>query len=163
MIDAALVDHLGLPAVFDEIPGARYCPVGPLRYLASAQNSHELGTAPARLLLCLQGDPQEWNLDHPRFRQQVLTWAYAYGLKVTLGIAPDCALSSDQRSVLLQLVRMGIELAELPMRGGTTGALLLAQLDTGSRCHSVYASEESAALPGAGWLNGQGEITWGCT
>ncbi|VVQ10815.1 DEAD/DEAH box helicase [Pseudomonas fluorescens] len=158
--DAAFVDHLGLPAVFDKIPGAHYCPVGPLRYLASALNNHEQGAAPARLLLCLQGDPQDWDLDHPHFRQQLLTWAIADGLKVTLGVAPDCSLSSDQKSVLLQLVRMGIELSELPKRGASASALLLAQLDTGNLCRSVYASEESAALPGAGWLKGQGDITW---
>ena len=163
LIDAAFVDHLGLPAVFDEIPGARYCPVGPLRYLASAQYSHEPAVAPTRLLLCLQGDPQDWDLDHPRFRQQVLTWAIADGLKVTLGIAPDCALSSDQKNVLLQLVRMGIELGELPTRGVLTTALMLAQLDTGNLCRSVYASEGAAALPGAGWLNGKGDITWVAT
>lgn len=161
--DAALVDHLGLPSVFDPIPGARYCPVGPLRYLASALNSHEQGAAPARLLLCLQGDPQEWDLDNPRFRQQVLTWAISDGLKVTLGIAVDCALHSDQKSVLLQLARMGIDLAVLPRSDVPTRSLLLAQLETCNLCHSVYASEQSAALPGAGWLSGQGDITWVAT
>lgn len=81
----------------------------------------------------------------------------------TLGIAPDCALRSDQKNVLLQLVRMGIELGELPKRGASTTALLLAQLDTGNLCRSIYASEESAALPGAGWLNGKGDVTWVAT
>ncbi|MCU1724443.1 DEAD/DEAH box helicase [Pseudomonas sp. 5P_5.1_Bac1] len=163
LIDAAFVDHLGLPTVFDGIPGARYCPVGPLRYLASALNSHEQSANPARLLLCLQGDPQDWDLDHPNFRQQVLTWAIADGLKVTLGISRDCALSADQKNVLLQLARMGIELAELSQSGASPSALLLAQLDTGNLCHGVYASEVSAALPGAGWLSSQGNITWVAT
>lgn len=161
--ESAFVDHLGLPAVFDAIPGARYCPVGPLRYLASSLNSHESGATPARLLLCLQGDPQDWELDHPRFRQQVLTWAIADGLKVTISIPLDCSLSIDQKNVLLQLARLDIGLTAQPKRGASTNALLLAQLDTDNLCHSVFASEESVALPGAGWLSGQGDVTWGVT
>lgn len=163
MQDAALIDHLGLPSVFDSIPGARYCPVGPLRYLGSALNNHEQSVAPARLLLCLQGDPLEWDLDHPRFRQQVLTWAISDGLEVTLGIAADCMLSPDQRVVLLQLARMGVALAALSKIDLPAHSLLLAQLEAGNLCHSVYASDESAALPGAGWLRGQGDITWVAT
>lgn len=160
LIDAALINHLGLPDVFDAIPGACYCPFGPRHYLAGILNSHEQGAASARLLLCLQGDPQDWDMDHPRFRQQLLTWAIADGLKVTLGISQDCALSSDQMGILLQLGRMGIELAELPVQPTSTEAWLLAELDTGYRCHSIFASEMSAALPGAGWLNGHGDNTF---
>lgn len=162
LIDATLIDHLGLPAVFDEIPGARYCSVGPLHYLASALNNHDQGAASARLLLCLQGDPQDWDMDHPQFRQQLLTWAIADDLKVALGIAPDCALSSDQRTILLLLVRMGIELVELPAQSISTKAPMLAQLYTGNLCHSIFASEVSAALPGGSWLNGH-DITWVAT
>ena len=162
LIDAKLIDHLGLPAVFDEIPGARYCSVGPLHYLASALNSHDQGAASARLLLCLQGDSQDWDMDHPRFKQQLLTWAIADDLKVTLGIASYRALSSDQRTILLLLVRMGIELVELPAHSISTKAPMLAQLYTGNLCHSIFASEVSAALPGGGWLNGH-DITWVAT
>lgn len=82
---------------------------------------------------------------------------------MTLGIAVDCALHSDQKSVLLQLARMGIDLAVLPRSDVPTRSLLLAQLETCNLCHSVYASEQSAALPGAGWLSGQGDITWVAT
>ena len=163
LLDAEFVDHLALPSVFDEIPGARYCPVGPLRYLASALSSHEHGATPVRLFLCLQGEPEDWDLDHPRFRQQVLNWTVTDGLKVTLGIPVNCALNADHRSVLLQLSLMGIELAASPKHGASSSALMLAQLDTGKLCHTVYASEESAALPGANWLQGQGDITWVAT
>ncbi|WP_339508555.1 DEAD/DEAH box helicase [Pseudomonas sp. RL_35y_Pfl2_P42] len=162
LTDGALMEHLGLPAVFEEIPEASYCSVGPLHYLASALNSHNQDAASARLLLCLHGDPQDWDMDHPRFRQQLLAWAIADDLKVSLGIAPECALSPDQRTILLMLVRMGIELVELPAQSISTKAPMLAQLYTGNICHSIFAGEISAALPGAGWLNGH-DITWVAT
>lgn len=163
LLDAKFVDHLRLPPVFEGIAGARYCPVGPLRYLASALTSNELQATPPKLLLCLQGKPEDWDLDHPRFRQQILSWAITDGLKVTLCLPPDCALSADQKAVLLQLAVMGVELAAAITRGGSSSTLMLAQLHTGSLVYSVYASEESAALPGASWLQGQGDITWVAT
>ncbi|WP_244542112.1 hypothetical protein [Azotobacter beijerinckii] len=67
----------------------------------------------ASILLCLHGDCADWDLDHPRFREQVLAWAIAERLKVRLGIADPALLSAEQKETLALLARLGVELLEL--------------------------------------------------
>lgn len=160
LVDAALIRHLALPTAFEVVPGARYCPVGPLRYLAGALNAHDGANKVAHLQLCLQGDPRDWDLDHPRFRQQVLNWAFAEGMKVTLGIPENCTLGAEHKTVLLQLTRIGVQLARLPAAVSAAAPWLVAQLDRGNLRHTLFASDQDSAAPGGNWLHGDGGVTW---
>ncbi|WP_143497443.1 hypothetical protein, partial [Pseudomonas aeruginosa] len=81
----------------------------------------------AAILLCLHGDCADWDLDHPRFREQVLTWAIAERLKVRLGIADPALLNVEQKETLALLARLGVELVEL-QTGTLQAPYLVAQL-----------------------------------
>lgn len=157
--ESRLVEHLGLPDTFAGLHGARYCSVGPLRELGAAINSLDRRDPTAAILLCLHGDCAEWDLDHPRFREQVLTWAIAERLKVRLGIADSARLNVEQRETLALLARLDVELVEL--QSGTLQApYLVAQLSSQAGARSLYSNMNSVGEPGADWLQGQADVVW---
>ncbi|MFM4832820.1 DEAD/DEAH box helicase [Aeromonas media] len=157
--ESRLVEHLGLPATFIGLHGARYCSVGPLRELSSAINSLDRRDLTASIMLCLHGDCADWDLDHPRFRELVLSWSITERLKVRLGIADPALLSSEQKETLALLARLGVELIELQ-----TGTLqvphLIAQLVSQAGVRSLYSSRNSVGVPGADWLQGHADVVW---
>jgi len=157
--ECRLVEYLGLPDAFAGLHGARYCSVGPLRELSSAINSLDRRDQTASILLCLHGDCADWDLDHPRFREQVLAWAIAERLKVRLGIADPAQLSTEQKETLALFARLGVELIEL-----NTAALqsphLIAQLPSQAGVRSLYSSMSSVGVPGPDWLQGHADVVW---
>lgn len=157
--ESRLVEHLGLPDTFAGLHGARYCSVGPLRELSSAINSLDRRDQTASILLCLHGDCADWDLDHPRFREQVLTWAIAERLKVRLGIADPALLSTEQKETLALLARLGVELIELQTETLQVPHLV-SQLSSQSGVRSLYSSMSSVGVPGADWLQGHTDVVW---
>ncbi|MFQ2783545.1 DEAD/DEAH box helicase [Aeromonas caviae] len=157
--ESRLVEHLGLPATFVGVHGARYCSVGPLRELSSAINSLDRRDLTSSIMLCLHGDCADWDLDHPRFRELVLSWSITERLKVRLGIADPALLSSEQKETLALLACLGVELIELQ-----TGTLqvphLIAQLVSQAGVRSLYSSRNSVGVPGADWLQGHADVVW---
>lgn len=157
--ESRLVEHLGLPDTFAGLHGARYCSVGPLRALSAAINSLDRRDPTAAILLCLHGDCADWDLDHPRFREQVLTWAIAERLKVRLGIADPALLSAEQKETLALLARLGVELLELDA-ANLQAPHLTAQLSSQADVRSLYSSVNSVGIPGADWLQGHADVVW---
>lgn len=157
--ESQLVEHLGLPDIFSGLHGARHCSVGPLRELSSAINSLDRRDQTASILVCLHGDHQDWDLDHPRVREQILTWAIAERLKVRIGIPDPASLGVEQKDTLALLTRFGVELTELP-----TEALhpphLVVQVSSQSGVRSFYSSISSVAVPGPDWLQGHADAVW---
>lgn len=157
--ESRLVEHLGLPDTFAGLHGARYCSVGPLRALSAAINSLDRRDPTAAILLCLHGDCADWDLDHPRFREQVLTWAIAERLKVRLGIADPALLSAEQKETLALLARLGVELVEL-QTGTLQAPYLVAQLSSQAGARSLYSNMNNVGVPGADWLQGHADVVW---
>lgn len=157
--ESRLVDHLGLPDTFVGLHGARYCSVGPLRELSAAINSLDRRDPTAAILLCLHGDYADWDLDHPRFREQVLTWAIAERLKVRLGIADPARLNTEQKETLTLLARLGVELVELKT-GNLLTPYLVAQLSSQTGAISLYSDMRKVGVPGADWLQGHADVVW---
>ncbi|EZQ18206.1 DEAD/DEAH box helicase [Halopseudomonas bauzanensis] len=157
--EARLVEHLGLPDTFAELHGARYCSLGPLRELSAAINSLDRRDQTASILLCLYGDCADWDLDHPRFREQLLTWAVTERLKVRLGIADPLLLGAEQKETLALLVRLGVELVELPIEV-LHAPYLVAQLSSQAGVRSLYSNINNVGVPGADWLQGHADVVW---
>ena len=157
--ESRLVEHLGLPASFVGLHGARYCSVGPLRELSSAINSLDRRDLTASIMLCLHGDCADWDLDHPRFREQVLSWTITDRLKVRLGIADQALLSFEQKETLALLARLGVELIEL-QTGTLQAPHLIAQLASQAGVLSIYSSMNSVGVPGADWIQGHADAVW---
>ncbi|WP_404345205.1 DEAD/DEAH box helicase [Vreelandella venusta] len=159
MNDSRLIEHLGLPDVFTGLHGARYCSVGPLRELSYAINSLDHRDQTASILLCLHGSCEDWDMDHPRFREQVLTWAISERLKVRLGIATNALLSTEQKETFALFERLGIELIKLNPTE-FQAPYLIAQLPSQSGVQSLYSSTDSVGTPGSDWLQGQADVVW---
>lgn len=157
--ESRLVEHLGLPEEFADLHGARYCSVGPLRELSVAINSLDRRDQTAAILLCLQGDCTDWDLDHPQFREQLLTWAIAERLKVRLGLTGAALLSPEQKATLALLAHLGIELVEL-QADALQAPPLIAQISSQAGVRSLYSSRNSAGVPGADWLQAHADLVW---
>lgn len=157
--ESQLVEHLGLPATFFDLQGARYCSVGPLRELSSAINSLDRRDLTASIMLCLHGDCADWDLDHPRFRERVLTWVITEGLKVSLGISGSSHLRAEQKETLRLLASLGIDLIEL-QHETTRAPHLIAQLVSQAGVRSLYSSINSVGVPGSDWLQGDADVVW---
>ncbi len=157
--ESQLVEHLGLPDIFAGLHGARHCSVGPLRELSSVINSLDRRDQAASVLVCLHGDHQDWDLDHPRVREQMLTWAIAERLKVKVGIADPALLSVEQRETLALLARLGVELIELQTET-LQAPHLVVQLSSQAGVRSLYSSMSSVGVPGADWLQGHADVVW---
>lgn len=157
--ESKLVEHLGLPDIFAGLHGARHCSVGPLRELSSVINSLDRRDQTASVLVCLHGDHQDWDLDHPRVREQILSWAIAERLKVRVGIADPVLLSVEQRETLALLARLGVELIELQTET-LQAPHLIAQLSSQAGVRSLYSSLNNVGVPGADWLQGHADVVW---
>ncbi|WP_236202539.1 DEAD/DEAH box helicase [Pseudomonas lactis] len=157
--ESQLVEHLGLPDVFVNIHGARHCSVGPLRELSFAVSSLDRRDQTGSILVCLHGDHVNWDLDHPRFREQVLTWAIAERLKVRIGITDSALLSAEQKETLALLARLGVELLELDATN-LQAPHLIAQLSSQAGVRSLYSSMNSVGVPGGDWLQGHSDVVW---
>ncbi len=157
--ECRLVEHLRLPDVFAGLHGARYCSVGPLRELSAAINSLDRRDQTTSILLCLHGDPRDWDLDHPRFREQVLTWAISERIKVRLGIAEPALLNSEQKETLALLARLGVELVEW-QTGALQAPYMVAQLSSQAGARSLYSNMNNVAVPGSDWLQGHTDVVW---
>lgn len=157
--ESQLVEHLGLPDIFAGLHGARHCSVGPLRELSSVINSLDRRDQTASVLVCLHGDHQDWDLDHPRVRGQILTWAIVERLKVRVGIADPALLSVEQKETLALLARLGVELIELQAETSQAPHLVV-QLSSQAGVRSLYSSMSSVGVPGADWLQGHADVVW---
>lgn len=159
LYESRLVEHLGLPDTFAGLHGARYCSVGPLRELSAAINSLDRRDPTAAILLFLHGECADWDLDHPRFREQVLTWAIAERLKVRLGSADPARLNAEQKETLALLARLGVELVEL-QTGTLQAPYLVAQVSSQAGARSLYSNMNNVGVPGADWLQGHADVVW---
>lgn len=159
LIDSQLVEHLGLPDVFADIQGARYCSSGPLRELSAAISSRDSRDETGSVLVCLHGNQEDWDLDHPRFREQLLAWVIAERLKVRVGLASTAHLSAEQKETLALLARLGVELLEVDA-AALPAPYLVAQVSSKAGVRSLYSSMDIVGAPGAYWLQGQADVIW---
>ncbi|CAI8798524.1 DEAD/DEAH box helicase domain-containing protein [Pseudomonas sp. IT-P44] len=160
LTESGLIEHLNLPKEFGDVPGSSYCSTGPIRYLSSAINSADRNDNSTSLLLIMRGDVEDWDLDHPYFREKILTWAIADKLNVKLAISSGTALSKEQKNTLFDLANLGIELEELDESSSRKKPYLVAQIQSRMGTKSLFSSDLSAATPGAAWLNTNDGIVW---
>lgn len=154
--ESQLIDYLRLPEIFAGLQGARHCSVGPLRELSLAINLLDQRDKNASILVCLHSDQQDWDLDHPWVREQILTWTLLKHIKVKIGIVHPDLLSPEQKEILTFFVRFGIELIEL-QESMLKAPYLVAQLISQANSWSFYSSSNSVGIPGANWLQGHNE------
>ncbi|MGZ9568520.1 DEAD/DEAH box helicase [Alcaligenes nematophilus] len=159
LCESQLIEHLGLHDIFASLRGARHCSVGPMRELSSFINSLDRRDQTASVLVCLHGDHQDWDLDHPLVREKILSWAITERLKIRVGIAAPASLRVEQKEALALLTRLGVELIELQAET-LQAPYLVAQVSSQAGVWSLYSSMSSVGAPGPDWLQGHADAVW---
>ncbi|HEJ1890211.1 DEAD/DEAH box helicase [Pseudomonas aeruginosa] len=157
---SGLIEHLELPGDLSRVPGARYCSVGPLRYLSAAINKIDRSVGGNSITVLLQGEADDWEIDHPEFRERLLTWQLADKLPVRIALPAGVALSSELKNSLSVLAHLGVTVLEV-IRGDLPDGLFLAtQITSGGICKSLLCNDPAPVMPGAQWLEGNGSAVW---
>jgi DEAD/DEAH box helicase domain-containing protein len=158
--EAEYLQHLALPAELSRIPGATYCSVGPARSIRSAIDKSNKGDSERVLQIALHGDPRDWDLAHPKFRDAVLTWQVVDKVQVQLGIPSVGCLDEETMRALASIENLGVQVFELGVNWQVTGASLIAQFSASSGNLSLLSTSPSVAIPGASWLEVSNTGTW---
>lgn len=158
--NSSLVDHLHLPAEMADINGATYCSVGALRYISSAINSSDRSGNNASIILIMHGELNDWDIDHPQFRERVLTWSLAEKIKVRIAIPSQCILNNEQKSSLAVLSHLGIDIVEIFSSPNQKSPYLMAQVSSNTGVKSLFGNHAEAGTPGSEWLLGNNQTIW---
>lgn len=155
LTESEFLTHMVLPKAFSQVPGATYCSFDPNRFIRSAINH-----GATRIRILFGGDPQDWDLDLPTFRDKVLTWRVVDGIEVALG-APDLALLPQHvRRSLALLARFGVEVFQSDDRWRAYGVPVTVQIDGNGWCQTLFAPDELFMGPGERWLNSTAASVW---
>jgi DEAD/DEAH box helicase domain-containing protein len=160
-LDAAqFTDHLALPVELATIAGATYCPVGPLQTIRAALNRSNSEGTNRTLRLAFRGDPQNWDLAHPRFRDTVLAWALVDKVDVQLGLPGVGLLNKELKTSLARLAAAGINFFELTPAWTPNGSPLIAQLSSAGGTLSLFTAQVQCTTPGPAWLGMTDGAIW---
>ncbi|ANC44724.1 DEAD/DEAH box helicase [Pandoraea pnomenusa] len=153
--DNEFLRHLELPGQFRNIPGATYCSFSPERFIRERINRGATG-----IRLMLKGDPREWDLDHPLFRDRVLTWKVRDSLDVCLVVPSVKVLTAENRRSLSFLGKLGVRACQHDASAGAFGVAAIAQVCLSATVQTLFTGDEVAGLPGENWLGTSDSSIW---
>lgn len=154
--EGQFVMHLDLPEPFNRYAGAKYWPYEPLRFVR-----HWINRSAESLCFQLKGDPEQWNLNAPEFRRQLLAWKVLDSCDLTLVLDENSSLTDEVKEDLALLASSGIHLAQHRKR--KDDGLLAAPLqikDKNGSVISLLTDSSTAAKPGEHWLQADTGHTW---
>ena len=157
---SGLIDYLSLPADMAGIQGAAYCAIGPMAFLSSAMNSSHAIDSTVSLLLALQGEADEWELDHPGFREKIITWGMKPDLKVKIGLPGNVIIDEQQKESLRLFSRFNIDFVELKDVVCNQSPYVLAQVCCEGKTKTLFASESLSGVPGYHWLKNDSDVVF---
>ncbi|WP_020655807.1 DEAD/DEAH box helicase [Massilia niastensis] len=155
LLENELLRHLELPLAFATIPGARYCSIEPQRFIRQAINYG--GSA---IRIALRGNPDEWDLSLPEFRNRILTWAVVDKLDVSLGIDAPAELTEPACRALAIYAAMGIHVVQLDHSWSQAGLPVALQIMAADQIHTLLANDERPLVPGERWLATDESTVW---
>ncbi|WP_031360989.1 DEAD/DEAH box helicase [Caballeronia sordidicola] len=147
--------HLELPAEFHRIPGATYCSFGPQRFIRETINK---GATAIQFLL--RGDPREWDLDLPEFRDRVLTWKVMDSLDVSIAFPQSKLLSNDVKRSLCILDKLGVHICQCDDSWDAFGVPGVVQICRGEDTQTLFTIAGDTGIPGEGWLRTNDSSIW---
>ena len=153
--DNEFLRHLELPGEFQSISGATYCSFSPERFIREGINR-----GATEIQLMLKGDSREWDLDHPSFRDRILTWKVKDSLEVYIVVPSVTLLSSENRRSLSFLGRLGVHICEYDTARNALGIPAIAQVCNGETTRTLFTNDVMAGLPGEDWLRTSDSSIW---
>jgi DEAD/DEAH box helicase domain-containing protein len=153
--ESEFLSHLVLPIAFSQVPGATYCSFDPHRFIRTAINRGATG-----IRIVFGGDPQDWDLDLPTFRNKVLTWRLVDGLQVALGATDLASLPQHVRRSLGLLTRFGLEVFQSDGTWCEHGVPAAVQIDGNGWCQTLFAADKLLMAPSEHWLSSSKASVW---
>lgn len=147
--------YLELPPALQQVPGATYCSFGPQRFIRESINKGATG-----IQLLLRGDPKEWDLDLPAFRDKVLTWKVKDSLDVRVTVRSLESFSSEVKRSLGLLSKLGVSICQRDDNWDASGVPGILQLYRGDTTQTLFAISAEPGVPGEGWLQTTDSSTW---
>lgn len=150
--DSNYTAYLALPDEFSHIHGATYSSLSPLHFIRTAINKCSAEATEKTIQLALRGNPTDWDLASPDFREQVLTWLVVDKFNVRLVLEGIEGLDDSSKRSLLSLKDFGVETVEISDNWQNNSAYLIAQITSGDRCASLFSNNTSMCSPGNDWM-----------
>lgn len=149
-------EHLSLPEPFASLPGATYWPYDPERFVR-----HWINKGSKAISLRLKGDPEQWDLGNPDFRQKLMSWKAIDGLGVRLVLPADQTLSEEVKQELSILARFGVDVAQTNDNHPNPDIRMPLQFEfeQGDPV-TLITNSDSSQSPGERWLQGDDQSLW---
>lgn len=147
--------HLALPSQFQNIPDATYCAFGPERFIRESINK-----GATAIQFVLRGDPREWDIDHPSFRDKILTWKVRDSLDVSIAVPSEKLLSTENKRSLSFLGKLGVRLCRQDDAWNAFGVPAIVQVCRGETAQTLFTVDEEPSLPGESWLQTHDTRIW---
>jgi len=154
----ALLSHLVLPPALAGIPGARYCSYEPQRFIRQGINR-----GATAITVSLRGQPEDWDLNYPEFRNRILTWSAVDKLEVSLAVSRTGTLPENVKQALATYSALGIRIVQLDESWTISGLPVVAQIAAPGRIDTLFATDDAALAPGDRWLATDASTVWAST
>lgn len=149
-------DYLKLPTPFNAIPGAQYWAYEPKRF-----TRHWINKEAIEIVLPLAGQPNDWDLTNPAFRNELIAWKLIEDLKVTIVIDKSIQLDNELKDALSLYEKVGILLAESVVASIHSDVLIATQIKTKSgEIISLLTNDTLSLEPGQDWFSSQPSSLW---
>jgi len=146
--ESRILDYLKLPAEFDQIKAARYWPFEPKRFIQRA-----LARKASDVTVVLRGKAEEWDISHPDFRNQILSWKLNDGLSINLVLSDTYLLDDEIKDELSVLARMGVVIGKgLPSNEIDLLSQPIQIRFTNGKIRTLVSLGVAGQIPGRGWL-----------
>jgi len=151
----AYLSHLALPPRIAGIAGVRYCSFEPQRFIRQAINQGANG-----ITLALRGEPEDWDLNYPEFRNRILTWSAVDKLDVRIAVRLPAELPNEVRRALANYGALGVRIVALSGNGVVSGVPVAAQIVRQGKVHTLFATDDRSLAPGEQWLATDAATVW---
>lgn len=151
--------YLQLPEPIGTFPGAHYWPYEPTRFIR-----HWINKGASSISLKLRGDPEQWDLSNPVFRNQIISWRVVDALTVNLILESDQNLSAEMKEELSILFKLGINIGRALETKSTPGVYMPLQLVTDKgEVQTLLTTSSSSQAPGQEWMKSDEGSLWAYT
>jgi len=156
--ESEVLNYLQLPEPFSEMPGAMYWPYEPMRFIRRWINK-----GASKLLLKLSGNPEDWDLSNPDFRNHLLSWRIIDNIDIDLILYPKCLLDDSIKDELSSLQGFGIEITELVEDVKDEVRFPVQVVLENGEVRTLITNSSTSELPGKEWLSGNDASLWAYT
>ena len=154
--ESQIKQHLNSPEPFSTLDGAKYWAYEPKRFIR-----HWINKGSTSIVLPLTGDTQNWDLTHPDFRNELISWRLIDNLDVVVILDKEIQLDTEIKDALSILEKIGVHLEEgalAPQNNQIYTAVQL--LSPGGKTQTLMTNNSSSLQPDEDWFCSDKSSLW---